>query len=985
MTMTSFHYRLSESSEAKTLPLDSGLQAVLCADAATARNLSRLMHRHAHADKVGAACALDAERLSPLTATAQEALTPSPVDGSDWPPPWSLIAVEDAPHLDDGGDALARELFALLDTGRRDCCFERAIEQLDAYAAALGREGAAETPIVQARARIEVVKEEAQAAAAAQDAAAALGQTLRQCRESLTPLQERIAVVEEQRRRSTAHRALKLRERLREVRGTMRRIDGCVNLSSDEAAAIKRAQTAAETARLQLEQDENELEGIEAALREIEHAAPRTPASDAQAAMPEQLLRDMRASLSRIAELNARLDEVSAQLGAIAQQMQSAQEQLSTLPDFSQIAYNPVDWLNQLARSFKTALISRDEEIELRDALRAQTAELRADIAGDAEVFKNSAVFAQQMLEHESKKKRWDEQRSRINEGLRHYCGTRDQLQERVPGFFFLALGCTLFLCLLLGAYVGLRKTPILYPAAWLLAASLVFSVQLLLTRRRATHLSQRIAEAHAELDLLDSEDARDVSEVERLMARAGCATPRELEARYDRYRELSAKLQESERRLRQQIENARESEERIPLLFARVRCALEQLDEKPKDENDVEGAAGRAIAKFLVYRESKRRLADLRNQHQAVLSRKRFLDKELDATRERIPENERKLRAMMRDKGFTDEARYKDVNEALTAYCRFCDVAEEIVSRQELLLQGKATLTARLEGDAALYARRQAELKALLDQAGIDSPALAHDAAEKSALLRELNGEARELETRLETILEGRVLAELTEEVLSESAENEAEALPEPEELAQEQRALEGQLQEALRDYREVHRTRTAMLNAHRPLCEIEEDLRVGEVCLAQLRQSVSAAAVAMALIEEHMSAWRRERSQDLSQRAEGCLEAMGLVACFELHGESQPREALTALIQDAPAGDEQRQLLYLAARLALYSILTEQAPDCPLIIHAPSNEDGAPSPDVLLNAIVTGGAGRQVVVITSSPTLAEVAKDRQFAVYEL
>jgi len=167
------------------------------------------------------------------------------------------------------------------------------------------------------------------------------------------------------------------------------------------------------------------------------------------------LQRKLQGGQGRITEFNARLDEVNNQIAALDGHIAETQQQLTGLPDFSRIAPNPIDWLNQLARSFKTAVNMRDGEEETRDVMRTELADLRVAIAGDAAIFEGSGNFAEELVLHQGKKRQWEARSTQVEEHVRHNRSLRDELADTILGQFILSLGCILFLLLLLGAYLG--------------------------------------------------------------------------------------------------------------------------------------------------------------------------------------------------------------------------------------------------------------------------------------------------------------------------------------------------------------------------------------------------------------------------------------------------------------------------------------------------------------------------------------------------
>ncbi len=973
--------------ETATHSLGGMAHALHCADVNAARNLSRLLHRILAARAVYNASppiqiATEMPGCGALTATlaaepddaqhhyslslAADDETPEPI-GADL----LLLSLHEMLEEDYDYARIAREMAAIVDTGNSQHDLIAALARLDAFTARVGRDSDGNTPLARARVRLASLKKEYEAAESA----------LRQVREharSLETLRDQVDACrheyDQTERRLGASVLGQLADSLERLEALERDIEAARSgkcLDSDEAAAIQRAETQTETARLQVERTREELRAITEEIEALRGViANRTEMSDGAPEEMEQLQRHIQSGQGRITEFNARLDEVNNQIGTLDAQIAEAQEQLTALPDFSRIAPNPTDWLNQLARSFKTALGVRDAEEETRDALREELANLRVEIAGDAAIFESSANFAEELLAHQNARQHWETRSTQIGEEIRQKRSQHDEQVASMPGLFLLSLGCALFLSLLLGAYVGLQKAPILIPAFLMLLSILYFLTQLLLTRARVMRLARSIDKCQSELDMMGSGEQGEVSQIDRLMTRADCGTARELEARYDRYRELRAKIEELETRFAQQEEHLRESEERIPKLFERVRSTLEQVEEPPEDEDDIENAVGRAIAKYQVYRETKRRLADLRNQHQGLLGRRRFLERELATTRESLPETEKQLREIMRNNGFADEGDYRDINAALTAYYRYLDAIEENTGRVNTLTRTLQSLEARLPEEEAALATFTSTLEALLAHAQFDSPDEARAAAANTMALRDMEREKATIEQQQESVLQGRPV-QVWHKLAGDAVIDDDDRGPEH--YARELEAIRQQREDALQQYRALFQKRQQALAAHKPLCEIAEDMAALEQHIATLRRDVSAAAHAGALTEESLRTWRARHSSAIAERASEILAVLGIDARMRLDLDPNDAPSLEAAVENDHAAATPA-VLSLALRFAAAEMLVGGDGAPPLIVDA--TLQGAPlpaPPEKFVAAIKEIATSRQVLLVFEDDAIAD------------
>ncbi len=977
--------------------LNSGLQAVQSSDMHLLRSMSRTLHQMLSSEKTLAApLPLTVNADLPGRGSLSALLVESPEDlresvksitlGNDAPEiigaDLMLLSFEELLEAGNDYERIALEMAAFTDAGNSHHGLIAALARLDGFVGKIGRGADADTTLGRMKTRMESLKTERAAAIAALEQAAKLAQPLNENRELVRQCLLRKQTAEKMRCACIANLVNRIQEQCAFIEAQIAEKSGKPCLDPGQAADIQRAENLYETCRMQIEKTQKELQVVLKELEGLKDTA--SPAADnvlTHMEVLELLQHKIQHSHGRSTEFNARLDEVNNQINALDTHIAETQNYLATLPDFSRIAPNPIDWLNQLARSFKTALTTRDGEEEARDAMRAELADLRVEIAGDAAIFEGSGNFAEELIIHQNKRKQWDTRSTQIEEQVRENRSLRDELAESIPGHLALSLGCGVFLILLLGAYFGSQKTPILYTCGFLLPSTVFFTVQLLATRNKVARLTRSIAEGQAELDIISEESKGDVSQVDRLMTRADCRSVRELEARYDRYRELRAQLTALEEKYTQQEENLLESEERIPKLFERVRSTLEQVDEVPRNEDDVEGAVGRAIAKYQVYRETKRRLADLRNQHQGLLSRKRFLEKELAAVREGLPEAEQQARAFMREQGFVEEADHRDISAALAAFYRFMDVNEKDSGRRSAITRTRQSLEARLtEEQEALEEHKQA-FDTLLRNAGFETLEQARSAANNTMTLRDLEHEKERLEHERETLLQGRPL----ESWLKSAGDAPLSDSTDVEYYNRKIAEIEQESETSFTQYNRLHQERSRILGAHRTINEIEEDLAALEKQMGLLRGDVSAAAHAVALTEDSLHAWRTQYGEAISERASQLLEMLGLSALLQLDLDPNNVPSIQVITddgQDSLPG----ALVNLSLRLAAHELLICPDSPRPLIVDAILPGDNLPvAPEKLLDILGECAQKRQVILMFDAESMVSAVVKKQIPLLRL
>ena len=960
-------------------PVDSRKQFIHCPDVQVSRALSRGL-----AEAMGACETDDSGQAAEMAVTvpgygtvlariagdgpgAVGAAAPVPFPPGDF----RQVALEDVLNCDAAeARALVQELACLVDTGQADVDLLTTLARLDRFAESLGRSRNAGTPLADAQVRREALERERDQVLRALDNAGVLAADIRLCRNRVKQASLRRDEMRASLHAAVSAGARQAQEDIARVDDQVGALRGVPLMDSRNAAAVKRKETVVETARLQCACTRQEIEDAHRELENLgEDSAPGAAAPAQRTEVPEELQHEIRVCLKSVTELNARLDEVNKQIEDLDGQLSQTQAKLAALPDFTRIAPNPVDWLNQLSSSLKTAISVKYEEQDTLERLRREINELRVAGAGEALLFADVSNFAQAMQDHEEKRKVLEEKTTAVRDRLHLDRGQRDNYRESLPGLAALGFGCALFLLFILGVYFSMGKAPMLYAAGVLFLAVAYFVAQMVSTRRQIVRLTQRIAEHHADMDLLDTEARQSASYIEKIMTRAGCATARELEARYDRYYENVTQVRGMEEQIRRQEQSLRESEERIPRLFERICATLEQVDEHPDSPDDVERCVGSAIGKSRVYHDTVRRLADLRNRQQGLIGRRRFLEKEMVAQQRQMDGMEKELRAIMRDNGFVDETAYSDINVLLTDYYRYLDTARETLSRRELLARRLRALERRAGEEDALLQRHSEELRAMLEEYGLGGLDEVQPAAENAALLSGLEAERQQLERDLEALLQGHPL-----EFWETGAAGNVPETPVAEVRKQFARCEED-FEKALREYHALREERRRLFKGLRSLNEITEDLAALDISEGAWRRSLSAAARAMALIEELTALWRVRHGAALAGKAESMLLELGLPARIALDLSPAAGEDGLRLEHDEGV-TVPGAVLHLVLRFAAVEVLDlDEAPSA-LVVDGTLQGNAFPlEPQALFLLLERLTQNRQVVVLSDDATLATAA----------
>jgi len=519
----------------------------------------------------------------------------------------------------DALDQIREKLLSLADTGDESSSAEAALKRLQARLSSIGQPGARTKPLPAARARLAQLEEEYEQALKLQRDLAEVAEQRRALLEEMAGMYEQRRALEEDLRILEAHDRA---GRMRQANMLQTRIDAatqhCFALGAARDFPLERApemmqiENRLSSARMQLERTRAEYDEIMQRLETERRSLGDEALSSAQD-LPEAIERAFDEHVAALQRLRDRFSSTRERAAEAQAQLEEAQRGVAGLPDFSRLEADPVEWLTQLASSFDAAVRSRNEECQVREKLRNEVRQRRADIAEAEALFKDCLDFPEQAREHELGKRMHEEQIAQRNNYLLSLEGTREEVADRLPGLIGLAAGCSLVLLALLVAYFLTYKSAILLSGVVISLAVLYFVATLFYSRARLAGLARQMAETRGELEALERRKEEGGGLIDRLLRQAGCQTLRELEAIYDRYREASAVLVGRAQLLEEQEAVAAETEARVPQFLARLRETFGRVGESVADEDDVQRAVGSIIARYQEYREAKRRLIDAR------------------------------------------------------------------------------------------------------------------------------------------------------------------------------------------------------------------------------------------------------------------------------------------------------------------------------------------------------------------------------------
>ena len=857
--------------------------------------------------------------------------------------------------LEDLGDkdalnAIREKLLSLADSGEESGSADGTLKRLQQRVADIGQKNARTKPLPMARARCVSLQEELQQARAIQQEIEGLMEERQHLLDGLKMLrQERLALEDD----LATLDAQEQHERLRQAESLMNRIDSatehCFALGAvrefplDQEPTIKIAEETLGQAQTELERLQSELADV----TQQSEAEQRHLDSDGvgQAKDIEEEVEQGFVTLSgKVQRHRDRLEETRELIQQAEQRLDEAQERERNLPDYSEVAPDPVEYIRQLASSFSVAQKSRDEEVREFKELQEDVNDRRRAIAANHELFKDKTDFPDMARQYILNKQVFSDKLEQQSNQVQALKTAQEDLSDRMPGYTLLAGGLGL-------ATVGLGATYFLYkPGTGIAIAGTVmligFLYFLIMTIRSKTllgNMKSDVTSLEESLESMGEVDDSVYETVEDMLKQSECESIRELEARYDEYREASAELSVHILSMRSQEEKAQEAEERVDQLLTRFKTTFQDLGEDIKEEQDVEQAARRAIGRYQEYREAKRHVMECRRDLERHEEEAEELRGKLATEEDALHLEEENIRRMLRDFGFEDERRHESTSSALRAFRMRLARHREHRGRLALLGERSQSLTMRIHDAEALVSQKEETLQQLLAQAGVNTVEQWQSKAEQAREYTSVWAKRGDLEEQLSAILQDDDIQSLREacENLGEPTE-----LPDKsrEQLKVELAQLSTQIDNQLKEEHALHIAMTERSAGSRSITEIEEALTQAEAQVITLDRELDATAYAMTLIEDIARDKHARIAPKLAERASIYMGRITNGAYTELlinrDMNISVRIPETNMLNENPENTLSKgtvDQVYLALRLALLESICDGNEPAPMLLDDP------------------------------------------------
>ena len=885
-------------------------------------------------------------------------------------------------------DQIRERILALADTGDERNTAEAALRRLETRLAAIGPPAARTKPLPAARARLLELNREYEQARALQQETAGIEKRRRIVLEEIRDLQERRAALES--RRAALERCERA-QNLREAEGLQARIDEatqqCFPLSSvrdfplDQTHEVQNAATRVAAVRAQLEH----MRAQRTLTQEQAAAEAQRLADGAGAAedIPETYDQRLAEIATRIQRMRARLDSIEAARAAADDRRRAAEEELAAMPDFSRIVpEDPVTWLSQLASSFRAAVRAREDEWRKVELVRNQIEAMKNALGRPETLFSQCADFPAAAREYESQTQLRDEQTAQWRATIDRLHITAEHYGERIPGFAWLSvMTASLFIGLSIAAYV-LGHPGIYVPMGFAFGAAAYFLGNMVYARSRSQDTLHQAERHEVELAQLRAEADERCALIDRLIVEGGCQTLRELEGKYDQYHKDAQEMESLVEAHAEQERRTDEAEQHAVEFLEHCRTTFLGMGQELQTDANIEEAAGRAMARYQVYRGAKQRAAENRAQITRHDTDARKIRDELDGALDEERTLALEVRRLMRENGYPEENKHDDALAALRSFrIRHAQVREK-QGRIDVLREGAADMQRQIEVQDGELRTCMDLLSRRLAQGGCETVEQWQERAEQAKRYREIWARRVSLEEQLRGVLRGQNLDALRAAVEAEGPLP-AEVPAQADAIREELKTLAEAIDARGKEEHALHLQLTERGAGVRALSEIEEDRADVESSLRALEFEREAAEYALAVIDEI--------ARDKHSRIAPRLAAAASAFLREITGAAYEEMFISRDLHISVRIPQTQRLLaepgkvlskgtidqvYLALRLAMVRQLSENGETLPLLLDDPfANYDDRRLAQAL-GLLSRLGAEHQILLFTCRDDVARAAQ---------
>lgn len=905
--------------------------------------------------------------------------------------------------LDDLGDEdaltqIRERILALADSSDETGSADAALKRLTERIVQIGRPSAhSKRPLPIAQARLRSLEDELRIVQARRGELQSLDERrlaiLGQQRElgaQRSVLEEELAQLERK------DRAERLEEAERLTTGIDRATQACFALSAvrdfplEANAEVQRTTNAVATVRAQVERTRKEREELQHQLRE-ERDRLGPLADQAFAEIPEETESELARLEGVIARLQERLEAVDRERQRAELRLAEARTDMDRLPDFTQVGSDPVEWLTQLAASFRLAQQVRDEERKQLDELTETTGLLRTSLDEPKRVFASFKDFPAESREFAVHARLFEEQHATLGARLDQLQQRAEENADRAPGVRTLVgvLGVLLAAFAIAAYFTG--NVFVIIPASICGVALVYFTSIWAFSRAAFRTVEDELFRTQEEMNNIEDAWAERRHAMDKAVQDSGFTSVRELEALYEQYVHDQAEMRVAEARLRAQQTAVQDEDEQVRKLFARLRETFELLGESVDREQDVQAAATRAIARYQEYRDAKRRMTESRGRPAELEDERRQIAQELDTHRREEVALSLEVRRILRDAGYREENRHTSALSALRAYRIRTAQSRQKRGRVDVLRERADTIDLRLTAEEEELADLDRTLTDQLNAGGVDTVDAWQEKAARAKSYQDSWNARAVLEEKLSSVLRGESLEGLRQRVDADGRSFITSARDEHD-VKSDLRSLHVELEDLSKQEHDLHIQITRLAAGMRPLNEIEEELAEVRRRVVALEREMEAAAYAASLIEEVARDRHARIAPALADLAGSYLEEITGGTYSELRISRELRITIRIPQTEKLNDDPERRLskgtvdqIYLALRLALVRSLSEGGESVPLLLDDPfANYDDMRLRHAL-ELLCRIGQTHQILLFTCREDVARASEELQVPVFRL
>ncbi len=900
---------------------------------------------------------------------------------------------------DEAMTQLREKLLSLADTAEESHSSESAISYIDARIKAIGNQQARTRPLPAARARLAELDTEHALATGVRQELEDLERRRQDIRAAMARQQQQHAAIEAERaaiERSQREQLLASAERLQEEIDLI--THRCFSLSNvrdfpiEREPELQRALNVLNTARTQLRRTEMARKDVEEQLSDERHRLGELADQRVVDVSDEceQRLADLETAITRLTE---RLEQYDAERAAAEGRLEAAHAELARLPDFAQLAPDPVEWLGRLAAEFQQRRQASEHEQEKWEQLTAAIARLEQRQEGLDAIFAVFEDFNAEADEYKLAVRLYEEKTKELETETEKAQAQIIERDAAAPLARRWAIVSAAGAGLLAGAAYYFEEPSVFISVAFLGLVAGCFVVRLALALQGARQGRARLLNAETQRALLEKETAQKRERIEHALQVSGLGALRELEALHERFSSGQEALASYRAELETQEARVREEEASLAQHFSNLCEAFAGIGVHLEDAGGVQEAVNAGIARYQEYRDALRRVQENKDTPALLQSQSAQARTELDAAKAEERERALEVREIMRSQGFRDEARHTSALRAVRAYRTRCHQVREKQGRMHVLEENLAAYKRQLENERRDMEQQQAALERFLRSVGAESPEHWRELASQAREYREARERRTNLRDKLEALLRGETLEGLRVSLDGGGPhENVVLSGRSPEELDAAFQHTAAELDALAKEDHALHLRIAQRAAGVRPLNDIEEE-RANVAARAEiLAEELQAAAYAAAIIEEVANDRHARIAPRLAASASAYLaEITGDIYDELLIGRDLRVSVRVPQTKELKEYPEMRlskgtvDQIYLALRLALVEGMSRTGERLPMIMDDPFvNYDGGRLANALRVLIRIARDG-QILLFTCHENMARLARESGAAVLEL